>query len=166
MIGNALVTGAGKRLGREIALYLASRGLGIVVHYNSSAREAEEVAAACRAKGVNAVALGADLTDEGDMQALVPRAVEGLGEPLTVLVNSASIFEHDTIETGTRDSWDRHLESNLRAPFVLTQHFAAQAPEPFVGGEWDEPTANALIINMVDQRVRKLTPHFASYTIA
>ncbi|MEM8538448.1 MAG: SDR family oxidoreductase [Pseudomonadota bacterium] len=161
-----MVTGAGKRLGREIALYLASRGLGIVVHYNSSAREAEEVAAACRAKGVNAVALGADLTDEGDMQALVPRAVEGLGEPLTVLVNSASIFEHDTIETGTRDSWDRHLESNLRSPFVLTQHFAAQAPEPFVGGEWDEPTANALIINMVDQRVRKLTPHFASYTIA
>lgn len=166
MIGNALVTGAGKRLGREIALYLARRGLGVVVHYNASAGEAEEVAQACRGHGVSAVALAADLTNEDDMQALVPHAVEAIGGPLTVLINSASIFEHDTIGTGTRDSWDRHLESNLRAPFVLTQHFAAQAPEPEIDEEWGEPTARALIINMVDQRVRKLTPHFASYTIA
>ncbi|MEM7720423.1 MAG: SDR family oxidoreductase [Pseudomonadota bacterium] len=165
-MGNALVTGAGKRLGREIALYLADRGFGVVVHYNSSADDAEEVVALCREAGVNAVSLGADLTDEAAMQALIPRAVDAIGGPLTVLVNSASIFEHDTIETGTRDSWDRHLESNLRAPFVLTQSFAAQAPEPDVGGQWNEPTARALIINMVDQRVRKLTPHFASYTIA
>ena len=166
MSGAALITGAGKRLGREIALYLAGRGLDVAIHYNSSADEAEEVAGLCREAGVSAVTLGADLTVEGDMQALVPRAVDALGGPLTVLVNSASIFEHDTIETGTRDSWDRHIESNLRAPFVLTQHFAAQAPEPEIGGEWNEPTARALIINMIDQRVRKLTPHFASYTIA
>lgn len=166
MSGAALITGAGKRLGREIALYLAGRGLDVAVHYNSSADEAEEVAALCREAGVSAVTVGADLTLENDMQALVPRAAEGLGGPLTVLVNSASIFEHDTIETGTRESWDRHLESNLRAPFVLTQHFAAQAPDPEVGGEWNEPTARALIVNMIDQRVRKLTPHFASYTIA
>ncbi len=166
MTGNALITGAGKRLGREIALYLASRGFGVVVHYHSSADEAEAVAALCRAEGVNAVTVGADLTDEDDMQALVPHAVDAIGGPLSVLVNSASIFEHDTIETGTRESWDRHIESNLRAPFVLTQHFAAQAPAPEIGGEWNEPTARALIINMIDQRVRKLTPHFASYTIA
>ncbi len=166
MTGNALITGAGKRLGREIALYLAARGFGIVVHYNSSVDEADEVVAECRASGVSAVALAADLTQEADMQALVPRAVEEVGGPLSVLVNSASIFEHDTLETGTRESWDRHIESNLRAPFVLTQHFAAQAPGPDVGGEWNEPTARALIINMIDQRVRKLTPHFASYTIA
>lgn len=166
MNGHALVTGAGKRLGREIALYLAGRGLGVVVHYNSSADEAEQVADACRAKGVFAATVQADLTIEDDMQALVLQAVQAIGGPLTVLVNSASIFEHDTIETGTRESWDRHLESNLRAPFVLTQHFAAQAPAPRIGGEWNEPTARALIINMIDQRVRKLTPHFASYTIA
>ena len=162
----ALVTGAGKRLGREIALYLASCGLDVAVHYHSSADEAEEVAATCRANGVGAAALAGDLTAEEDMQALVPRAAEALGGALTVLVNSASIFEYDTIQTGTRDSWDRHMESNLRAPFVLTQAFAAQAPEPHVGGEWDDTTANALIINMVDQRVRNLTPHFASYTLA
>jgi NAD(P)-dependent dehydrogenase (short-subunit alcohol dehydrogenase family) len=166
MNGNALVTGAGKRLGREIALYLASRGFGVVVHYHSSAGEAGEVVADCRAMGVDAVAVAADLTRESDMQGLVGHAVDAIGGPLSVLVNSASIFEHDTIETGTRESWDRHLESNLRAPFVLTQNFAAQAPEPDVGGEWNEPTARALIVNMIDQRVRKLTPHFASYTIA
>ena len=166
MTGNALVTGAGKRLGREIALYLASRGFGVVVHYHSSSEEAGEVVGACRALGVDAVAVAADLTLESDMQGLVGRSVDAIGGPLSVLVNSASIFEHDTIETGTRESWDRHLESNLRAPFVLTQNFAAQAPEPEVGGEWNEPTARALIINMIDQRVRKLTPHFASYTIA
>ncbi len=166
MTGNSLITGAGKRLGREIALYLASRGLGVVIHYNSSADEAEDVARLCREMGVQAATLCADLTSEDDMQALVPRAVEAIGGQLTVLVNSASIFEHDTIETSTRDSWDRHLESNLRAPFVLTQRFAAQAPEPEVGGEWNEPTARSLIVNMIDQRVKKLTPHFASYTIA
>ena len=100
------------------------------------------------------------------MQALVPQAVEALGGPLTVLVNSASIFEHDTLQTATRESWDRHLESNLRAPFVLSQAFAEQAPEPSFDGPWNEPTANALIVNMIDQRVKKLTPHFMSYTIA
>ncbi|MEL7151706.1 MAG: SDR family oxidoreductase [Pseudomonadota bacterium] len=166
MTGNALVTGAGKRLGREIALCLAARGFGVVVHYHSSREDADDVVRLCREMGVRAESVAADLTREDDMQALVPKAVEAIGGPLSVLVNSASIFEHDTIETGTRESWDRHMESNLRAPFVLTQNFAAQAPEPDIGGEWNEPTARALIINMIDQRVRKLTPHFASYTIA
>ncbi len=100
------------------------------------------------------------------MQRLVPEASAALDQPLSVLVNSASVFEYDNIETASRESWDRHLESNLRAPFVLTQAFAAQAPDPEVGGEWNEPTARALIINLIDQRVRKLTPEFMSYTIA
>ncbi len=149
-----------------MALYLAGRGLDIAVHYHSSVDEAEATAADIRALGVNAATLQADLTDEADTQALVGRAAEALGGPLTVLVNSASIFEYDSIESATRDSWDRHIESNLRAPFVLTQAFAAQAPEPPIDGEYDEPTAQALIVNMLDQRVRKLTPHFMSYTIA
>ena len=166
MTGQALVTGAGKRLGREIALYLAGRGLDIAVHYHSSSGEADAVVAECRAKGVKAEAIAADLTNESDMQKLVPQAIDALGGPLTVLVNSASIFEHDTIADATRESWDQHIESNLRAPFVLSQHFAAQVPEPSQGGEWNDVTANALIINLIDQRVRKLTPHFATYTLA
>lgn len=166
MKGAALVTGAGKRLGREIALYLAGRGYDVAVHYNTSKKEADDVVALCRALGVRATGVSADLTVEADMQGLLPRCVEALGGPFSVLVNSASVFEYDTLETGTRESWDRHLESNLRAPFVLSQAFAAQAPAATIGGDWEEPTANALILNMVDQRVRKLTPHFASYTIA
>lgn len=160
------MTGAGKRLGREIALYLAGRGFDVAVHYNSSADAAEEVAAACRERGVSAVTARADLTIEDETQGLLPGASEALGMPFSILVNSASIFEHDTIHTGTRESWDRHMESNLRAPFVLTQTFAAQAPDPHIGGTWEEPTARAAIVNMIDMRVRKLTPHFASYTLA
>ncbi len=166
MSGAALVTGAAKRLGREMALYLAGRGLDVVVHYHGSEAEASDVVGLCREAGVKAAAVQADLTVETEMQSLVGQAASAIGAPLTVLVNSASIFEYDNIKTATRKSWDRHLESNLRAPFVLTQQFAAQAPEPEIGGRWNEPTARALIVNMIDMRVRKLTPEFMTYTIA
>ena len=84
---------------------------------------------------------------------------------MTCLVNNASIFEYDNIESGTRQSWDRHMESNLRAPFVLTQNFAAQVPDPDTDDQ-GEPVAKGLVINMLDQRIHKLTPEFMSYTIA
>lgn len=160
----ALVTGAGKRLGRAMALYLAGRGHDVAVHYATSADAAEEVAATIRSLGRRAVTLQADLLDEAQVQALLPRAVAALGS-LTVLVNNASIFEYDRLQTGTRRSWDRHMESNLRAPFVLCQHFAAQCA-PAVMDQNGEPVAQGLIVNMLDQRVHKLTPEFASYTIA
>ena len=96
---------------------------------------------------------------------LLPAAAKSLGGPVTVLVNNAAIFDHDTLATATRASWDRHMELNLRAPFVLTQALAAQAPDPVVD-DMGEPRAEALIINMLDQRVRKLTPEFMTYTIA
>jgi len=161
----ALVTGGAKRLGREIALYLASRGLDVVVHYNSSACEAEDVVDEIKSLGKKAVAIKADLLDEDQVVELVPRAVKQLGGPLTMLVNNASIFEYDTILSATRDSWDRHIESNLRAPFVLTQYFANQAPK-IQYDQNDEPQASASIVNVIDQRVRKLTPEFSSYSIA
>lgn len=164
-MGKALVTGAGKRLGRAMALYLADRGYDVAVHYASSSEAAEDVVALIRDKGRNACAVQADLLSEEETQALAGKALEGLGGPLTVLINNASIFEYDNIETATRTSWDRHLESNLRAPFVLTQAFAAQLPEPELD-EMGEPVASGLVVNMVDQRVRKLTPEFMSYTIA
>jgi NAD(P)-dependent dehydrogenase (short-subunit alcohol dehydrogenase family) len=160
----ALVTGAGQRLGRAMALYLAGRGHDVAVHYASSGDAAEEVATAIRAMGRSAVTLQADLLDEDAMQALVPAAVAELG-PLTVLVNNASIFEYDRIDTATRESWDRHILSNLRAPFVLTQGFARQCP-PALTDEAGEPLAQGLIVNMIDQRILKLTPEFSSYTIA
>ena len=164
-MSKALVTGAGKRLGRAMALYLADRGYDVAVHYASSADSAEEVAQIIREKGQTACTVHADLLKEADMQALTGQAIDGLGGPLTVLINNASIFEYDNITTATRDSWDRHLESNLRAPFVLTQAFAAQLPDPVLD-DMGEPVAQGLVVNMIDQRVRKLTPEFMTYTIA
>jgi NAD(P)-dependent dehydrogenase (short-subunit alcohol dehydrogenase family) len=160
----ALVTGAGKRLGRAMALYLAGRGHDVAVHYASSADEAEGVVAEIRAMGRRAQAFQADLLVEGETQALIPAVTAALG-PLTVLVNNASIFEYDRIETSTRTSWDRHIESNLRAPYVLTQAFARQCP-PAVTDDQGEPLAQGLVVNMIDQRILKLTPEFSSYTIA
>jgi NAD(P)-dependent dehydrogenase (short-subunit alcohol dehydrogenase family) len=160
----ALVTGAAHRLGRAMALYLAGRGHDVAVHYASSGDAAEEVAAAVRAMGRRAVTLQADLLAEDAMQALVPAAASALGT-LSVLVNNASIFEYDRIDTATRESWDRHVLSNLRAPYVLTQAFARQCP-PAMLDDAGEPLAQGLIVNMIDQRILKLTPEFSSYTIA
>ena len=161
----ALVTGAAKRLGREIALYLARRGHDVALNYAASGEAAEATAAEIRAMGRQAVLLQADLTDEAQVLPLVGLAAAALGGPLTVLVNNASIFEYDNIGSATRRSWDRALESNLRAPFVLTQAFAAQAPKA-LPDDMGEPMAQALVVNMIDQRVWKLTPEFMSYTIA
>ena len=163
--GAALVTGGAKRLGRAMALTLADRGFDIALHYAGSQIEAEKTAAEIRAKGVNVIALQADLLVEAETQTLVAKAAQALGRPLNVLINNASVFEYDTIKSATRTSWDRHMESNLRAPFVLTQHFAAQAPATLTDAN-GEPRASACIINMIDQRVRKLTPEFMTYTLA
>jgi NAD(P)-dependent dehydrogenase (short-subunit alcohol dehydrogenase family) len=161
----ALVTGAGKRLGRAMALYLAERGFDVAVHYASSADEAEEVVVLIQGMGRQGVALQADLLDLDAMEGLLPRAAQALGGLVTCLVNNASIFEHDTIASATRDSWDRHINSNLRAPFVLSQGMAAQGLEARID-DAGEPVAAGLIVNMLDQRVRKLTPEFMTYTLA
>jgi NAD(P)-dependent dehydrogenase (short-subunit alcohol dehydrogenase family) len=161
----ALVTGAARRLGRAMALSLAERGYDLAVHCAGSRDEAEATVAEIRTLGRHAVALQADLLVESETESLVPRATAALGGPLTLLINNASIFEHDTLATATRHSWDRHIGSNLRAPFVLTQHFAAQAP-PALTDDAGEPQAQAMVLNMIDQRVFKLTPEFMTYTIA
>ncbi|SMY06864.1 SDR family oxidoreductase [Flavimaricola marinus] len=161
----ALVTGAGVRLGRAMALYLADRGYDVAVHYASSADEAEAVVAEIRAKGRVAHAVQADLLDEVQTVRLAEQSAALLGGPITCLVNNASIFEYDNLANATRDSWDRHIESNLRAPVVLTQAIAAAMPDP-TEDENGEPVAQGLVVNMVDQRIRKLTPEFMSYTIA
>ena len=165
MTGKSLITGAGKRLGSAMALYLAGRGHDLALHYATSRDEAERTADEARALGVQAAMLQADLLDEGALAGLVPQATQALGGPLDVLVNNASIFEYDTLHSATLESWNRHIGSNLRAPFVLTQAFAAQAPEPGQDAA-GEPVARALVVNMIDQRVLKLTPEVMTYTIA
>lgn len=165
MQARALVTGAGQRMGRALALYLGTRGFDVAVHYATSAEGAEAVAQTLREGGRSAVAIGADLLHEDQSAGLVARAAQALGGPLTLLVNNASIFEYDNLRSATRESWDRHIESNLRAPFVLIQAFAAQAPKAGSDAA-GEPVARAQIINLIDQRVLKPTPEFMSYTIA
>ena len=161
----ALVTGAGKRLGRAMALYLAERGFDVAVHFATSRTAAEETAADIAAQGQRASLLQADLLDEAETQVLLSRAAAALGGPITCLVNNASIFEADDIHTATPESWERHIGSNLRAPFVLTQAMAEQGLLPETD-ERDEPRATGCIVNMLDQRVRNLTPEYTTYTIA
>jgi NAD(P)-dependent dehydrogenase (short-subunit alcohol dehydrogenase family) len=161
----ALVTGAGTRLGRAMAIYLAERGHDVAVHYASSAEGAEDTARHVTALGLKGVALQADLLDDDAAGALFRNATDALGGPITCLVNNASIFEHDTIETATRESWDRHMGSNLRAPFVLTQMMARQGLKPLRDAA-GEPLAAGVIVNMIDQRVRKPTPEFMTYSLA
>ena len=161
----ALVTGAGKRLGRAMALDLARQGYDVAVHYSSSQEAATDVVAQIEAMGRRAVALRADLLDETQIETLVPQATEALGGSLSLLINNASIFEYDTLATATRTGWDRHMQSNLRAPFVLTQMMAANVPEPGIDAQ-GEPQPSGLVVNMIDQRVRKLTPEFMTYTLA
>jgi NAD(P)-dependent dehydrogenase (short-subunit alcohol dehydrogenase family) len=148
-----------------MALHLAKRGYDVAIHYASSADAAAATAAEARAMGVRAVTLRADLLVEAETRDLISRACDALGGPLTVLVNNASIFEYDNIRNSTRHSWDRNIGSNLRAPFALTQDFAAQVPKA-VTDDNGEKRAAALVVNMLDQRVLKLTPEFMSYTIA
>ncbi len=160
----ALITGGAKRLGRAMALALAEDGWDVAVHYAGSEAEAEATAADIRALGRRAETFRADLLDEQQIAALVPQVETALGG-LRLLVNNASIFEHDTLSSATRASWDRHMMSNLRAPFVLTQAIAERAPEP-VADAGGEPVAQAQVVNMIDQRVMKPTPAFMTYSIA
>lgn len=155
MKGVALVTGAAKRIGRATALALAEDGYDVAVHYGSSKSDADAVVAAIVAKGRRAVAIAADLSHEAETQKLVAAATKALG-PLICLVNNASLFERDEALTVTRESWDAHFETNLRAPFVLMQEFARQLPAE----------TNGAIVNIVDERVWNLTPHFVSYTLS
>jgi NAD(P)-dependent dehydrogenase (short-subunit alcohol dehydrogenase family) len=151
----ALITGAGRRIGRTIALDLSRNGWHVAVHYAASRQEAGAVVAEIRHAGGVAIALGADLADAGEAELLIPRCADALGAP-ELLVNSAALFLDDRLETLDPDQWDRQQAVNLRAPVLLAKAFAAHLP----------PGRQGLIINIVDQRVWRLTPEFFSYTIA
>ncbi len=151
----ALVTGGAQRIGRAIVLKLAGDGWAVAVHYRRARAAAEALADEIRRGGGKAVALGADLAREAETATLVPAATAALG-PLGGLVNNAAVFERDEALEATRASWDRHIECNLRAPFVLMQEFARQLPADSAGA----------IVNLLDERVWNLTPHFVSYTLS
>ncbi len=161
----ALVTGAGKRLGRAIAIALGRDGFNVGVHYRGSKAEAEEVVDLVKADGGEAAAIQANLSQEQDVAGLISKTVSEIG-PLSLLVNSASSFEDDGVGSMTRESYDLHMETNLRAPLKLAQDFAQQDFLKQTSGNDNAPGVDALVVNLIDQRVLKLTPQFLSYTLS
>jgi NAD(P)-dependent dehydrogenase (short-subunit alcohol dehydrogenase family) len=151
----ALVTGGARRIGAAIVRALAARGHAVIIHCHAARDDAEALAAAIRADGGRAAVVAADLADPAAVAGLIGRAAEAFG-PLTLLVNNASVFLADTLHTIDVPTWNRQFSVNIRAPSVLAKDFAAQVPAG----------APASIVNIVDQRVAKLTPQFYSYTLS
>lgn len=150
----ALVSGGAVRIGRAICLELARLGLAVAVHHRGSDVHARELADEIKAEGGNACAVQTDLADATQVAGLVEAASSALDAPIDVLVNNASMFEKDTLQTMSQQSWDLHQAVNLRAPVTLSQSMAAALPEGHKG----------CIVNLVDQRVLKLNPQYFSYT--
>jgi NAD(P)-dependent dehydrogenase (short-subunit alcohol dehydrogenase family) len=153
--GTVLVTGAGRRLGRAIALDFADRGWQVGVHYHASAADALELVAEIEGKGGKAAAFPADLAYFDAVAPLIEACAEALGPP-TCLINNAARFEWDTLATLDGDTWQAQLDVNLRAPIFLTKAFARILPGSAAGN----------VINLVDQKLLRLDPQHFSYTIA
>lgn len=153
--GAALVTGAARRIGRALALALAEAGYDIAVHCRHSDREADALAAEITAMGRRVRVLKADLAEPDQVMGLFAAAREALG-PITLLVNNASIFEDDRLETFSAQTWRAHMEVNLHAPLLLAQALAAHLPDGLEGQ----------IINLLDQRVWKPNPQFFTYSLS
>lgn len=151
--GAALVTGGARRIGRAICLELAAAGFDVAVHHRASEDDAAEVVRQIEAMGRRAVAVPADLSDVVETHELIGAAARALG-PLAVLVNNASVFTDDRLDTITGESWSEHIDTNLRAPVLLAQTFARQAPD------------GSAIVNILDQRVLKPDPRFFSYGLS
>ncbi len=150
-----LITGAARRIGRAIALDMAAHGWSVGIHYRRSGEEAERLAEKIRAAGGTAAALPGNLANIDDVQSLIPRCASAL-EPPTCLINNASEFFLDAITSLSPEGWDTHLDINLKAPVFLAQSLFLNLPDDVEGN----------VINIIDQRVWRLTPEFFSYTIS
>jgi NAD(P)-dependent dehydrogenase (short-subunit alcohol dehydrogenase family) len=150
------VTGAARRLGREMALDLARGGFDMAVHYRGSAADAESTVADLKALGAAAHAFQADLSDEAACRALVPTVVAHF-KRLDAIVNSASTFEYDSPETFTVASMEKHFRSNT-APAILL----AQALHKHLEG----CTATGCVVNIIDQKLWNPNPDYFSYTLS
>jgi NAD(P)-dependent dehydrogenase (short-subunit alcohol dehydrogenase family) len=150
----AIVTGAAKRIGAELARALAADGWHVVIHCHRSGAEAEALRAEIEAAGGQARIVRADLADPASAAAVI--AAAGEGPPLGLLVNNASRFDYDTHLDFDLEGWTRHLDVNLRAPALLTQAFAKALPAGL----------NGLVVNMLDVKLFSLNPDFFTYTVS
>jgi len=149
----ALVTGGARRIGAAIVRDLASHGWAVAIHCNTSVAEANVLAVDIRNAGGRAAVVRADLADPAEVAGIMPEAVAALG-PLTLLVNNASVFLKDRFGELDQNVWQKQFDINLRAPVFLAEAFTAQLPE-----------GDGNIVNIIDQRVLKLTPVMPSYTL-
>jgi NAD(P)-dependent dehydrogenase (short-subunit alcohol dehydrogenase family) len=150
--GTALVTGGPRRIGRELVRACATAGYDVAVHCRREDDDARAAVAEVRALGREAAAFACDLADEVAVSGLIASVVAALG-PVTLLVNCASLFRNDAFHQLERNSWDAHLDINLRAPLVLSRDMAAQGLQ-------------GLVVHILDQRVLAPGPDYFSYTLS
>lgn len=151
----ALVTGAGRRIGHAIAEDLGRHGFHVAVHANTSRQEAEAVAEVIRSSGGMADVFLADLSDAMAVRGLYAEVTDALG-PVDLLVNNASVFREDAVDAFDETGFDRHFAIHLKAPVILAEAMANSLPKG----------RDRLIVNIIDQRVWRLTPKFFSYTLS
>tara|TARA_B100000029_G_scaffold70789_1_gene62854 strand:+ start:6460 stop:7227 length:768 start_codon:yes stop_codon:yes gene_type:complete len=149
----ALVTGGARRIGAAICLHLAEKGHSVAVHHNSSEDAAEALAERIRGMGVGACTVKGNLSNPDEVASLVARAGAEIG-PISHLVNNASRFEFDDIESVDSESWGSHLDVNARAPMLLTRALLEQLPEDSTGS----------VVNILDQKIADPSPDHLSYT--
>ncbi|MFI4940278.1 MAG: SDR family NAD(P)-dependent oxidoreductase, partial [Burkholderiales bacterium] len=155
----ALVTGGAKRIGRAIALALAQRGWDVVVHYGQSEADALILVQEILDSGRRAAAIPCDLADDAAVKTLLARANNALGAgaaPISCVVNNASKFTHDSATDFSTASLDAHMHPNLAAPILLAQALHALTPAG----------RQAVVINLLDQKLFNLNPDFFSYTLS
>ncbi len=151
----ALVTGGSKRIGKAIVEDLAANGFAVAVHCNGSGDEADALARTIKSAGGEAAVFEADLTRQSEVMRLLPAVTGQLG-PVSLLINNASVFDEDSADSLDEAVFDRHFALHVKAPSFLAQDFAAKLPDG----------AEGLIVNIIDERVWKLTPRFYSYTLS
>ena len=149
-----IITGGATRIGAAIARKLSGPNIEILIHYNKSKLKAEKLKKELSNEGTKVYLVKGDLSKEKDVNKIVKFAKSKL-KYFDCLINNASLFENDKLENFTTDSWGQHLRTNLRTPALLSKEFAKNVRK-----------GNNNIINIIDQRVFKLTPYFFSYTIS
>jgi len=160
-----LVTGAAKRLGREIALALAKDGWQVAVHYRGSPDDAAKTVADCASLAGSSLSFYSDLTDESQVRQLVPQVIAQMGR-LDAVVNSASTFEHDTTETFGFASMDKHFRANTGAPIILAQALYAHILSRQDEATDAPPPPQGVVVNLLDQKLWNQNPDFFSYTLS